>query len=192
MRRERRLSGFTLVELIITLAVIAILGLVAAPGLFAYLPVYRVDRAVQVIATELNLVRMRAIAKNRVHHVAFDPAAQTLTVYEDDDNDWSTTNTAVKTLSLATDFPNVSLDYNNVTGLSGSTLSAAASFGSTSSPVRATFLPNGLTSSPGELYLLPAADKGVRNDRLRAIRVSRGGQVARYRYDTASGSWEEY
>ena len=192
MRRRNRRNGFTLVELIITVAVIAILGLVVTPGLFAYLPVYRVDRAVQVIASELNLARMRAIAKNRVHHVAFDPSAQTLTVYEDDDNDWSTTNTVVKTVSLSADFPNVSLDYNNVTGVSGSTVSSAVSFGSTSSPVRATFLPNGLTSSPGELYLLPTADKNKRNDRLRAIQVSRGGQVARYRYDTASSTWEEY
>ena len=81
MRGPDRSGGFTLVELIITLAVIAILGLVAVPGLFAYLPVYRVDRAVQVVASELNLARMRAIAQNRVHHVAFDPTAQTLTVY---------------------------------------------------------------------------------------------------------------
>ncbi|GAB6061859.1 GspH/FimT family pseudopilin [Deferrisoma palaeochoriense] len=187
MRAHRR-RGFTLVELMITIAVIGILGLVVTPGILKTIPKYRVDRAAKALATEMNLARMRAIAKNKTHHVVFDAGtAQTITVYEDDDNNWSTANTVVKTISLATEFPNVKLDYNSVTGVDGSTLTSAVTFPNS----RATFLPNGLLTQPGAFYLMPSGDKGVRNDRLRAVEVTRAGQVVLYRYDTASSSWEE-
>ncbi len=98
----------------------------------------------------------------------------------------------VKTIQMSADFPNVRIDYNSVTGIDGSTITQAVRFGTTSSPVRATFLPNGLMADPGVVYLLPKGDKGVRNDRLRAVEVKRAGHVVLYRYDEASGSWEEY
>ena len=191
MRAGCRRRGFTLVELMITVSVIAILGLVVAPGIFAYIPKYRVDRAAKALAVEMSLARMRAIARNRTHHVAFDPSAQTVTVYQDDDNDWSTANTVVKTISIPTRFPKVRLDYNNVTAVGGSTITQAATFGSTSAPVRATFLPDGLLAQPGVFYLMPEGDKDTRNDRLRAVQVGRAGQVVLYRYDPATASWEE-
>ena len=189
MRAARR-RGFTLVELMITMAVIGILGLIVTPGVLRYIPQYRVNRAAKALATEMNLARMRAIAKNRIHYVVFSAGSdQTVKVYEESTNDasWSTSDTLVKTIALATEFPNVRLDYNSVTDINGGTLSSAVTFPN----AKAVFLPNGLLSSPGAFYLMPAADKGVRNDRLRAVEVGRAGQVTVYRYSTASSAWEE-
>ncbi len=192
MRAENRLHGFTLVELMITVAVLGIVGLLITPGILAYIPQYRVDRAARALAAEMQLARMRAIARNHTHHVAFNTSAQTITVYEDADNDWSTTNTVVKTIDLGSDFPNVRIDYNSVTGIDGGPIAQAVRFGTSSNPVRATFLPNGMMVDPGVVYLIPGGDKGVRNDRMRAVEVKRAGHVILYRYNTALGSWEEY
>jgi type IV fimbrial biogenesis protein FimT len=192
MDRSPQHRGFTLVELMITISIIGILGLLVVPGILNYLPAYRVNSAAKSLATEMNLVRMRAIAHNRVHRVAFT-GTQEIQIWEDDDNDWATTNTLVKTLDLATLFPNVSVDYNAVTGVDGVTIAQAASFGGTAGPVRATFLPNGLLSDPGVFYLIPTSDKGKRDDRMRAIRLTRAGLVALLRYTAGSTPpWEEY
>lgn len=188
-----RPRGFTLVELMIAVAILGILSLLVVPGIFAYIPNYRVNAAAKALASEMNLARMRAIAQNRVHHVAFYPATNEIRIWEDDDNDWGTPNTLIKTLSLATRFPNVSLDYNSVTGLDGAAIAQAATFGTTANPVRATFRPNGLMADPGVFYLIPTTDKNQRDDRMRAVRASRAGQVELHRY--AAGStppWEEY
>ena len=193
MNRPTRSHGFTLVELMITISIIGILGLLVVPGILAYVPAYRVNSAAKALATELSLARMRAISRNHVHHVAFYPATQEIKVWEDDDNDWSTANTLVKTVALATAFPNVSIDYNSVTGVDGAAIAQEAEFGATAAPVRATFLPNGLMADPGVLYLLPVSDKGRRDDNMRAIQASRAGQVARLRYDdTLVPPWKEY
>ncbi|WP_461393837.1 pilus assembly FimT family protein, partial [Deferrisoma sp.] len=50
--RARHRRGFTLVELMITIAVIGILGLVVTPGILKTIPTYRVNRAAKALATE--------------------------------------------------------------------------------------------------------------------------------------------
>jgi prepilin-type N-terminal cleavage/methylation domain-containing protein len=193
MTQPTRSPGFTLAELMITVAVIGILGLVTVPGILAGVPAYRVNNATKALATELNLARMRAVARNRVHHVAFYPATEEIKVWEDEDEDWATANTLVKTVDVSTTFPNVSVDYNTVTGVDGAAIPQAVEFGTTATPVRAVFLPNGLMADPGVLYLLPAGDKTRRNDRMRAIQASRAGLVARLRYDASlNPPWREY
>lgn len=189
----RPTAGFSLTELMIVLAILAIVGLVGAPGMLSYVPTQRVNGAAKTLASEMNLTRMQAIARNKVQHVTFDTAAQCLKIWEDSDNDWSTPNTLLKTVSFSSAFPNVSIDYNTVTGVDGSAVAQPAKFGTTTNPVRATFLPNGLLADPGVFYLLPSPDKGKRDDRMRAIEVSRAGRTVMYRYDGASTPpWKEY
>lgn len=194
MTHESRNRGFTLVELMVTLAVIGILGLVTVPGVFEYIPVYRVNSASKALATEMSLTRLRAISRNLVYHVEFATGTQELRIWEDADNNWATANTLVKTVSLAAQSPNVSIGYNAVTGVVGGAVGQAATFGATAAPVRATFLPNGLTTDPGVFYLIPTTDLGGgRVERMRAIQVSRAGQVERFRHDAAlNPPWKAY
>lgn len=183
MRKNRSNRGLTLVELMITLAVIGIVGLIAVPGIFKTIPKYRADRAAKILATEMNLARMRAIAKNRTHQVDFDTTNQDIDVKEQDPSVASPTFNLVKNIAFADEFPNVMLGYNNVTGVDGGSIPKPAAFGQAATTV-AMFLPNGMLQESGVFYLIPTADKAAgRNDRMRAIEVGRAGQITLWRYD---------
>jgi len=186
---KNRRAGFTLVELMITVALIGVLGLAFTPGLLAFVPKARADRAARGLAGEVQLARMRAVSTNRLHHVIFDSAGGTVTIQEEVNNGRAT----VKTISLASEYPSVSLDFNSVTAPDGSgAVNRAIAFG-TGASTEVVFLPSGLARASGFFYVLPTADKDKRNERMRAVQVTLPGQVVQYRYKAgATPPWEEF
>lgn len=61
----RRQSGFTLTELMITIAIVVVLLGIATPNFLRYLPRYRLKSAVDELFTNLNLAKMAAVRQGQ-------------------------------------------------------------------------------------------------------------------------------
>jgi type IV fimbrial biogenesis protein FimT len=73
----RKNSGFTITELMVTIAVIAILASVAIPNFLAWLPNYRLRSGAEEIQSTLQFARLTAIKRNATATVTFDIANET-------------------------------------------------------------------------------------------------------------------
>ncbi len=77
MHWERGISGtrgFTLVEILVTIAIFAILAAIAIPNWGTLVPGFRLNSAARQVATEQQAARNRAMAQYRRIKVVFDTA----------------------------------------------------------------------------------------------------------------------
>ena len=81
----RKDSGFTLIELMVVIAIVAILASVAVPNIIAWLPKYRVGSAARDVMSAVEFARLQAIRENSDVDVNFDYAADSVTVSRDAD-----------------------------------------------------------------------------------------------------------
>ncbi len=68
----RQAKGFTLLELMIVIAIIGIMAAVAIPNFRDSLPKSRVNAAARELFTEMQLARMKAISENNYYVITFD------------------------------------------------------------------------------------------------------------------------
>jgi prepilin-type N-terminal cleavage/methylation domain-containing protein len=71
--------GFTVIEVLVVLAVASVLFGIAIPSFLAWLPGLRLSSAARQVATDLQLARMKAISENTSYTVTFDPTTVSYT-----------------------------------------------------------------------------------------------------------------
>ncbi len=75
LTQTKRKAGFTLVELMIAVAIIGIMAAVATPAFIAWLPNYRLKSAARDLYSALQNARLLAVKNNTTVQVVFGPAA---------------------------------------------------------------------------------------------------------------------
>ena len=70
-RKIQNAAGFTMVEILVVVALALVFMGVALPSFLSWLPTSRLSSAVRQVATDLQVARMRAIAQNTDNTVTF-------------------------------------------------------------------------------------------------------------------------
>ena len=99
--------GFTLVELMIVIAVIAIISAIAAPNFTTYMAQRRLNGAARMVMSDLMAARQKAVTQNNQFRVIF--SGNQYTILDDDDNDGSADGGEI------TEVRNIQTDYYDVT-----------------------------------------------------------------------------
>ncbi len=71
-KRDLETSGFSVVEMLLTIAVGLIILAIAIPSFLSWLPGLRLSSAARQVATDLQVARMKAIAQNTAYTVTFN------------------------------------------------------------------------------------------------------------------------
>ena len=69
---RKRESGFTLIEMMIVIAVLGIMAAIATPAFMKLLPGMRLNGSARDIFVTMNLARMQAVAKNSTGNIKFN------------------------------------------------------------------------------------------------------------------------
>jgi prepilin-type N-terminal cleavage/methylation domain-containing protein len=196
MRKFLTQMGFTMAELMIGMAVVAIMAGVGAPSLSKWMDNYRIKAAARDLYSEIQLTRLKAVKTNQFYRMLYDtyyddwsayyvieckktlnlcwPEGGAFYGFHHPDNDWDYT------------FYNMSLDsdgrilFKHPQG----SWPVDGEWGDPIWPGVITFNPNGTTDGTAELYV--ADRNNTKNYRVRI--QSRAGTVTVERYD-GSGGW---
>ncbi len=107
--RVGRGKGFTLVELLIVIAVMGILSAVAVPGYQTFLAKKRLNGAAREVMSDLMEARMQAINQNNRFRVFFLDNRRYLILDDDDNNNAISSGETTRLKNIQTNFSDVTL-----------------------------------------------------------------------------------
>lgn len=149
--------GFTVIEMIIVIAVIGVMAIVAVPYFLGMSPRARLKSAARDIASNMQLTKMKAIRDSSAWVVQFDTGTSKYRVLSDDggDDSWGTgDDTVYKAVSLS-DYPGVS--FGQDCGTVPDEPNPGSTDGVSFAGDRVIFNPDGTTGS-GTVYLKNGSD----------------------------------
>ncbi|MBL4665257.1 MAG: GspH/FimT family protein [Nitrospinaceae bacterium] len=175
-------KGFTLIEIIITMAIIGIVSAIAIPNFSKWKEKHEIDGQAQKVYFDLMLARTTAVKSNNNVRVTFNLVANTYKIHEDsNDNGVEDGGENLKNAVLEN---NVQFAYNvGISDTDGNTVTSAVSFGGAQVVV---FDSRGQASSSGSVLLLHLNDIGISDGRARLISVLQAtGGVDYWKYSAA-------
>lgn len=112
---SKRESGFTLIEMMIVIAVLAIMATIAIPSFMSLMPGMRLNGAARQIMGDLMAARMNAVKQNNEVRVFFNsPGANQYQILDDDDNDGTAdTGEAITTKNIQDNYEDVTFTSTN-------------------------------------------------------------------------------
>jgi prepilin-type N-terminal cleavage/methylation domain-containing protein len=162
-------SGFTIVELMIVIAIMGVLTAIAIPTYITWLPKHRANAAARQLFADLQNARMRAISENNDYKVEFITGSNLYKVYDDA--------VLVKTINIG-NHSGIGFGYSSATNWNGDGISGSVTF--TGTPASVTFQPTGRANKNGSIYFKPTED-ATRTDRQRAVTVLLTGRIRMYK-----------
>jgi prepilin-type N-terminal cleavage/methylation domain-containing protein len=82
-RTLKHRKGFTLTELVVTLAILSVITAISVPSYISWLPRHKLQTSARQIYDDLNLAKFRAVNGNTVAVIIFTPATNTYTIFLD-------------------------------------------------------------------------------------------------------------
>ena len=180
---EKGKSGFSLIELIVVMAIAGILVMIAVPDFMGWTPRASLKTAARDIVSNLQLARIEAIRGRTTWAVQFDTAAARYRILSDDggDGDWTDGDETVYNTVNFSDYRDISYGSDATPQeRPGATYDAD---GVTFSANRVTFKSDG-TAENGNVYI-----KNINGDTFAIGAASAAGRIKTW-YNFGSG-WEE-
>ncbi|MDB9823336.1 GspH/FimT family pseudopilin [Deltaproteobacteria bacterium] len=178
--RKRKCSfGFSLMELMITLAILGILATIAVPAFSSWLPEYKLKCAVRDIYSNMQLAKMTAVRANEKYRLVFSNAGGGSYILQRPDE------TTEKSIGFLDYDPSGNIGY----GRGNATKAATTSGGSLPSDFisyqynKAVFNSRG-TGSPGYVYLANSMGTAY------AIGTWSSGIIVMKKWNEETDSWE--
>jgi len=189
MKKSLAPRGYTLIELVITMSIVALTLLFSAPSIADWAPYYRMKGDASTLAGILTTARFESVKRNQNVVVSFNTATEAITVFQDTDKDGTQdageATLSNYTLSQSVDFGvqgMVSDDLNN----SGNPPTGSITFTNN----RVSFASNGSATPAGEIYLMFDTATTVNEQHAFGISVAASGQVKYARWNQVSSNWD--
>ena len=76
-------SGYTLMELMVTIAIIGIMSAIAIPNVISYLPKHRLNGGARDVYSAMQYARLKAVKERTPVSIIFNTGADSFTVFDD-------------------------------------------------------------------------------------------------------------
>lgn len=153
---NRSKSGFTIIELMITISIISILAAISIPGFYAYRPLHRARGTARLIFSDMHYAKMQSATQNIRYIVDFKAGTDEYRIYADKNKSGPEleADELVKSVCLKEIFPGIGIMYDR----------------------QINFLPKG-TATSGTVSIRPLSDSGFK----RRFKIIVSGTTGRIR-----------